>query len=336
MIYTGAWFWDGSTYLASAANFGSNPLWVSGYTSGCVTVPSGWTDWQIWQYSDGTCAGCPAAGTSVPGVSSSPSVDRDQFNGTLADLQNFANGGGPQWGAQFVMQSFPYASVGTVQIHAGDSAAVWLEMRNSGTQTWDSNTRLATTQPRDHTDPFAGPDWLAPNRPAGVPSGTTVAPGSSYRFNWTWSVPVTTTPGMYTEWFGMVEEGTAWFSDPGQGGPPDNQLEAIIEVLPPVATPDAGASDSGAASDASVTDASGSDASAGDASGADAGATDARPSDASTDARHDASRDGGGGPLQGGCGCRIAAGSARGSTMPNVAWIALGFVAVRRRRRARN
>ena len=68
MIYTGAWFWDGAPYLAGAANYGSNPLWVSGYTSGCVTVPSGWTDWRIWQYSDGTCAGCPVAGTPVPGV----------------------------------------------------------------------------------------------------------------------------------------------------------------------------------------------------------------------------------------------------------------------------
>ena len=32
----------------------------------------------------------------------------------------------------------------------------------------------------------------------------------------------------YDEFFGVVEEGVAWFSDPGQGGPPDNDLEVKI------------------------------------------------------------------------------------------------------------
>jgi lysozyme len=178
MIYTGAWFWDGAPYLAGAANYGSNPLWVSGYTSGCVTVPSGWTDWRIWQYSDGTCAGCPVAGTPVPGVQSSPSVDRNRFAGTLADLQAFANGsGGANWGGQFVMQSFPYASAPPLPIHAGETVAASIEMRNIGSSAWDSNTRIATTVPRDHADPFVGPDWLSPDRLASVPAGMTIPPG---------------------------------------------------------------------------------------------------------------------------------------------------------------
>jgi MYXO-CTERM domain-containing protein len=36
---------------------------------------------------------------------------------------------------------------------------------------------------------------------------------------------------MYDEFYGVVEEGVAWFSDPGQGGPPDNDIEAKIQVV---------------------------------------------------------------------------------------------------------
>ncbi|WP_068979578.1 MYXO-CTERM sorting domain-containing protein [Aeromonas sp. EERV15] len=42
-------------------------------------------------------------------------------------------------------------------------------------------------------------------------------------------------PGVYDEFFGLVQvdgAGERWFSDAGQGGPPDDQLEGIFEVLP--------------------------------------------------------------------------------------------------------
>jgi len=39
-------------------------------------------------------------------------------------------------------------------------------------------------------------------------------------------------PGEYHEFFGVVQEGVAWFSDNGQGGPPDNQIEALIDLVP--------------------------------------------------------------------------------------------------------
>ncbi|MGO8993089.1 MAG: hypothetical protein ACLQVI_07160, partial [Polyangiaceae bacterium] len=55
------------------------------------------------------------------------------------------------------------------------------------------------------------------------------------------------TTGTYDEYFGVVQDGVAWFSDPGQGGPPDNDLAAQIKVVaaPPGSDKDAG----GAASD---------------------------------------------------------------------------------------
>jgi lysozyme len=234
MIYTGTWFWDGGTYLNSASSFPSSPLWVSGYTSGCVSVPSGWTDWQIWQYSDGTCSGC--VGGAIPGISGA-GVDRDRWNGDLASLMAFTGGGHPIYGAHYVMQSFPLASDGPLQIMQGDSVSAWIELRNTGTADWDENTRLGTTVARDRTDTFVGADWISPNRLASVPAGMTIPPGSSYRFMWTFTVPPGTPLGMYDEHFGVVEEGTAWFGDPGQGGPSDDTIEVIIEVTQ---GPDAG------------------------------------------------------------------------------------------------
>ncbi len=52
------------------SGFGKYPLWIAGYGESCPSVPSGWTNWVIWQYSDG-----------------SGSLDHDVFNGPLTTLQ---------------------------------------------------------------------------------------------------------------------------------------------------------------------------------------------------------------------------------------------------------
>jgi hypothetical protein len=135
---------------------------------------------------------------------------------------------GPEWGAQFVAQSFPYASQPAAQMRAGETLDAWIELRNTGTRAWDGNTRLATTAPRDRASALAGPGWVAPHRPAAV-SGT-VPPGGTFRFRFALHAPAT--PGRYDEHFGVVQEGVHWFSDPGQGGPPDDQLEGVFDVLP--------------------------------------------------------------------------------------------------------
>lgn len=164
------------------------------------------------------------------------------------------------WGARFVSQTFPVASAGALTIVAGRTASVSLTMRNTGTHAWDARTCIATTTPRDRRSPFVGPEWPGANRPSCVPAGTTVASGASHTFTWVMHAPAA--PGRYDEHWGMVEEGVAWFSDPGQGGPADNNLEGIYTVTaapppPPPPPADAGPGDSGthdASADATPTD----------------------------------------------------------------------------------
>ncbi len=78
IFYTGRYYWD--PYVASS-DFNSYPLWHAQYTSAsCPNINDRWRDWAFWQY---TSSG------SVPGIGGR--VDLDIFNGSLADLQNFAN-----------------------------------------------------------------------------------------------------------------------------------------------------------------------------------------------------------------------------------------------------
>jgi MYXO-CTERM domain-containing protein len=56
----------------------------------------------------------------------------------------------------------------------------------------------------------------------------TVLPGGTYEFKFDFHAPPTA--GAYKEYFGLVQDGVAWFSDPGQGGPPDDDIEANIQV----------------------------------------------------------------------------------------------------------
>jgi hypothetical protein len=139
-----------------------------------------------------------------------------------------AYGAAPPYSAQFVSQSFPLAST-TLTMAEGQVIPSYIELKNTGTKTWDSNTRIGTTQPRDRHSVFADGTWVSAIRPAHVTG--TVPPGGTYRFTFDLAAP--STAGTYDEFFGVVQEGVAWFSDPGQGGPPDNDLEVKIQVVVP-------------------------------------------------------------------------------------------------------
>jgi GH25 family lysozyme M1 (1,4-beta-N-acetylmuramidase) len=71
-IYTTANWWNLCTN--SDSGFGANPLHIARYSTSVGSMPAGWNTYQIWQYSSTG----PFTG------------DSNAFNGTEADLQNFA------------------------------------------------------------------------------------------------------------------------------------------------------------------------------------------------------------------------------------------------------
>jgi hypothetical protein len=147
------------------------------------------------------------------------------------------------YGASYVSQSWPLASMPAMKVKCGEKVAASMVLKNTGTKPWTSATKLGTTVPRDRDSIFAGADWVASNRAAQI--GGTVAPGGNGTFAFAFDGPTgaACVPGTYHEHFGVVQDGTAWFSDTANGGPPDDQIEALIELVP--GDPDTGGSGSG-------------------------------------------------------------------------------------------
>ncbi len=325
IVYTAPGFWNA---LPGTGQFGGETLWVANWQVSCPDTPTPWTAWKFWQNADNG---------SVPGISGA--VDTDEFNGTLAELQG--SGGAPADAAQFVGQSFPLAST-TMSMTAGQVVPSYIELKNVGTKTWDSSTHLGTTQPRDRKSVFADGTWLGPDRPAGVKG--TVPPGSTYKFTFDLAAPGT--DGNYDEFFGLVQEGVAWFSDPGQGGPPDNDLEVKISVTGKAPAPDGGVAHGGdaggaggpGAADAGTHGGLGGDAGVGSAPGeGDGGVSVGSPGDdAGVGTAGGGSASSGDGAFGGhGGGCALGATHAGGGASPWPAGLgmALALSGLRRRRR---
>ncbi|MGZ3442624.1 MAG: phage tail tip lysozyme, partial [Polyangia bacterium] len=171
-------------------------------------------------------------------------MDKYEICGTCVQTQRVsyaksvlaAYGVAPPYAATFVSQSWPYASMPPFTLKCGQSVAANIVLKNAGSKSWDSSTRLGTTMQRDRASIFAGSDWFAADRPAAIKAS--VAPGANGTFAFSFHGPTgaACVPGTYHEFFGVVQEGVAWFSDNGQGGPPDNQIEALIDLVPGDAT----------------------------------------------------------------------------------------------------
>lgn len=71
IVYTAAFM---SNVIGTS--FGAYPLWVANYGATCPLMPSGWTNWKIWQNADNG---------SVSGIGGN--VDTNVFNGNLTALQ---------------------------------------------------------------------------------------------------------------------------------------------------------------------------------------------------------------------------------------------------------
>ncbi len=133
--------------------------------------------------------------------------------------------------AEWVSQSFPLASA-PFELYPGQEVSGDFVLRNTGMAAWMPGvTNLGTTQPRDGASALVGPGWMSAARPATV--DRTVNPGETGTFAFTIRAPEA--PGDYPQFFTLVQEGVAWFSD--QGGPPDDQLQIRVTVLEPPPCP---------------------------------------------------------------------------------------------------
>jgi MYXO-CTERM domain-containing protein len=196
---------------------------------------------------------------AYPGtVGTSPSVMGMTISGFISPIGGVSQG----YAASYVGQSFPLATT-ALTMTAGQTIPSYIEMKNTGGLPWDSKTRLGTSNPRDRASAFADSSWIAPNRLAAVTG--TVQPGSTFKFQFNLHAP--DKPGTYYEYFNLVEEGVAWFSDPGQGGPPDNDLEVQVVVVAGAGTPDAGAGGSSGGTSSSGSSGSSSGSNGGSSSG---------------------------------------------------------------------
>lgn len=147
----------------------------------------------------------------------------------------FAKGSGPavncpgfDYKATFVSQSFPYASQPPVVLEEGRTEEGFIELRNDGRATWKKGVVKLATAPRDTESPFRADDWLSGGRISTVTAD--VPPGGTFKFPL--SLKGNEVGPAKSQFFGVVAEGITWFSDPGQGGPPDDLLEVRVEVVP--------------------------------------------------------------------------------------------------------
>lgn len=215
IIYTGKYFWQDNV---ASPDYAGYPLWHAQYPNacqppaspppdcGCANIADQWADFLVWQYS---------SSGNVPGIVGN--VDLNVFNGTYDELVAFASQGG--FAAELVSVDVP----GTVL--AGETFTARVTVTNTGGSPFDASTRLGTTEPRDRASAFADASWVSPNRPAAVTG--MVAPGSEHTFQFTMRAP--TQKGSYTEHFGLVQEGVAWFAD--QGGPEDAAIPVVVQVV---------------------------------------------------------------------------------------------------------
>lgn len=98
-----------------------------------------------------------------------------------------------------------------MSVKQGDSVAVWVDVKNTGTAVWsnvgDNAVKIATTKPRDRVSKMYHSSWLSQNRVASIVQ-TQVLPGEVGRFDFT--ITAGGAPGKYREYFGLVAEGIAW------------------------------------------------------------------------------------------------------------------------------
>jgi hypothetical protein len=209
-----------SAYTTNAETDAKALAWVANYDYNNSTLRDQWVK-TVTHYYNGCAPSYSCWSQRYKHYNDSLSF---VVNETGLDFWKTAAPAQPDWKATFVSQSFPYASQ-PFELTAGSVKDGFIEMKNEGKATWKpGEVFLGTTMPRDGKSPLAAPGWINDHRAATVDKET--PPGSVGRFSFAVRAPAT--PGDYPQFFNLVRENVAWFSDNGQGGPPDNQLQVKV------------------------------------------------------------------------------------------------------------
>ncbi len=120
------------------------------------------------------------------------------------------------------------SSGSTLTLRTGQTASVYLDLKNEGLATWQNSganpVRLGTDRYRDRPDGFADPSWVNPARPGTftekvtingdgsktTSSATSIAPGEIARFSFT--LRGGTFSGTHAVYYRPLAEGLTWFS----------------------------------------------------------------------------------------------------------------------------
>lgn len=206
-----------STHISGVSTRAEAIAWINGVRIG----NSRWNAWitTVTHYYNGCAPGASCFSSRYARYADHTRNVYTEMGASFWNVNRYA--------AAYVHQSFPLASA-TFRLTAGEQSHGYIEMRNTGTQTWrPGHTYLGTTSPRDGASAIRGSDWVNNHRAATI--DRTVAPGATGRF--VFSVRAPTTPGTYAQYFNLVEEGVTWFSD--SGGPSDRQLQIRLTSVAP-------------------------------------------------------------------------------------------------------
>jgi uncharacterized lipoprotein YddW (UPF0748 family) len=111
------------------------------------------------------------------------------------------------WEARLISSSVVSTILG------GETATIAFTYKNTGNNTWNSNTRLGTSNPRGRSSPFYNSsDWVSASRPTPLDQAS-VPPGKTGTFTFVARAPQTA--GNYAEAFELIQESGTWF--PGTG-----------------------------------------------------------------------------------------------------------------------
>lgn len=113
----------------------------------------------------------------------------------------------PAYAALLLNKSLPAVA------QVNEEIPITLTYMNIGTGAWDTtNTKIGTSDPRDRASAFYNPaDWPAANRV--TTADNAAASGQVATFTFIAKAPAT--PGLYTEKFELLQEGTSWFEAGG-------------------------------------------------------------------------------------------------------------------------